>query len=256
VESPLTMNRGKSESMDSARRKKKGAAGLSNEDAPPLTVITSRGTYDSPTANAPPPDQKTSLLESATDNSRAKASTGLSNVARAHSAGPIVTTTKTGTVVPPPQPRMRRSLSATIHRPKEPDQHGVNIAASASASVPPVLPMTYVDGSPIMSVKYSEPQKPVHSPDPMPTPMSGGSGVGIGFKRILSLFPGSFGSPQPTLTPETARLPLKEEGPQNKIFKKGELRCLEYSTLSDREMRRLEGRSDHRPVIGHFAVYI
>jgi hypothetical protein len=31
VESPLTMNRGKSESLNSARRKKKGAASLSNE---------------------------------------------------------------------------------------------------------------------------------------------------------------------------------------------------------------------------------
>jgi hypothetical protein len=38
--------------------------------------------------------------------------------------------------------------------------------------------------------------------------------------------------------------------------KKGDVICLSYNTLDDREMRRLEGRSDHRPVIGSYAVYL
>ena len=38
--------------------------------------------------------------------------------------------------------------------------------------------------------------------------------------------------------------------------RKGEVVCLEYRTLDDKGMRRLEGRSDHRPVIGSYAVYI
>jgi hypothetical protein len=38
--------------------------------------------------------------------------------------------------------------------------------------------------------------------------------------------------------------------------KKGDVICLSYNTLDDRGMRRLEGRSDHRPVIGSYAVYI
>lgn len=37
---------------------------------------------------------------------------------------------------------------------------------------------------------------------------------------------------------------------------KGHVICLAYNTLDDRGMRRLEGRSDHRPVIGTYAVYI
>lgn len=38
--------------------------------------------------------------------------------------------------------------------------------------------------------------------------------------------------------------------------KRGEVICLKYDTLDDRGMRRLEGRSDHRPVIGAYALYI
>ncbi|KAG6873244.1 hypothetical protein C0995_001264 [Termitomyces sp. Mi166 len=38
--------------------------------------------------------------------------------------------------------------------------------------------------------------------------------------------------------------------------RKGDVVCLGYDTLDDRGMRRLEGRSDHRPVIGSYAVYV
>ncbi|KAG5651927.1 hypothetical protein H0H81_006908 [Sphagnurus paluster] len=38
--------------------------------------------------------------------------------------------------------------------------------------------------------------------------------------------------------------------------RKGDVVCLSYHTLDDRGMRLLEGRSDHRPVIGSYAVYI
>jgi len=38
--------------------------------------------------------------------------------------------------------------------------------------------------------------------------------------------------------------------------RKGDVVCLSYNTLDDRAMRRLDGRSDHRPVIGSYAVYI
>ncbi|KAG6828144.1 hypothetical protein H0H92_009030 [Tricholoma furcatifolium] len=43
----------------------------------------------------------------------------------------------------------------------------------------------------------------------------------------------------------------RERGPR-----RGEVVCLKYHTLDDRQMGRLEGRSDHRPVIGSYAVYI
>jgi endonuclease/exonuclease/phosphatase family protein len=38
--------------------------------------------------------------------------------------------------------------------------------------------------------------------------------------------------------------------------RKGDVVCLSYRTLDDRAMRRLEGRSDHRPVIGVYAIYV
>lgn len=219
-----------------------------------MTVITSRATQDSPVANSPSPDKAiTSLkpLESGTLPRRVTSP----NVPGVSSAGPTtgVKTTKTGTIVPKQQHQRRRSLSATIPRPKEPGHDGLP-KIPASASVPPVQPLTYIDGSPIISTKFDEPPNSLASPGAVPT--SSGGGVGMGFRRIFSLLPRSFGSPQPTATPDTARLMLKEEGPKDKVFKRGEVRCLEYSTLSDREMRQLEGRSDHRPVIGHFAVYL
>jgi hypothetical protein len=38
--------------------------------------------------------------------------------------------------------------------------------------------------------------------------------------------------------------------------RKGDVVCLSYRTLDDRGMRRLEGRSDHRPVIGAYGIYV
>lgn len=38
--------------------------------------------------------------------------------------------------------------------------------------------------------------------------------------------------------------------------KKGEVTCLSYHTLDDREMVRLRGKSDHRPIIGVYSICI
>ncbi|KAJ7903712.1 inositol polyphosphate phosphatase [Mycena olivaceomarginata] len=38
--------------------------------------------------------------------------------------------------------------------------------------------------------------------------------------------------------------------------RRGEVLCLNYKTLDDRGMRRLEGRSDHRPVIAAYICYV
>jgi hypothetical protein len=48
-------------------------------------------------------------------------------------------------------------------------------------------------------------------------------------------------------------LPVVPPPPRHR---KGDMVCIAYETLSDQEMRRLEGRSDHRPVIGHYAVFL
>ena len=47
--------------------------------------------------------------------------------------------------------------------------------------------------------------------------------------------------------------PAAAESPRPR---KGDVVCLSYRTLDDRGMRRLEGRSDHRPVIGVYAIYV
>ena len=38
--------------------------------------------------------------------------------------------------------------------------------------------------------------------------------------------------------------------------RKGDVVCLSYRTLDDQGMRRFEGRSDHRPVMGVYAIYV
>ncbi|KAI0749899.1 hypothetical protein C8Q80DRAFT_1164548 [Daedaleopsis nitida] len=52
--------------------------------------------------------------------------------------------------------------------------------------------------------------------------------------------------------PQGAATPRPEPPPP----RRGDVVCLKYDTLDDRGMRRLEGRSDHRPVIGSYAVYV
>jgi hypothetical protein len=146
------------------------------------------------------------------------------------------------------QAKRRRSLSATLPRTSEPVELSGRMI-SASASMPPVLPLEYTDG-PI-----------VKEPGPTPvkadaTPASGGGARVI--RKVFSFLSGPFGSgqsPMATITPGTGQSVIVD-GPPPRVYKRGEVQCLEYATLSDREMRRLEGRSDHRPVIGEFAVYL
>jgi hypothetical protein len=38
--------------------------------------------------------------------------------------------------------------------------------------------------------------------------------------------------------------------------RKGEIRCLSYNTLDDQAMARLRGKSDHRPIIGTYSIYL
>ncbi|KAI0073684.1 hypothetical protein K474DRAFT_1666322 [Panus rudis PR-1116 ss-1] len=47
-----------------------------------------------------------------------------------------------------------------------------------------------------------------------------------------------------------------EQAQTKPVPKRGEVVCLGYHTLDDRAMQKLAGRSDHRPVIGSYALYI
>ena len=62
---------------------------------------------------------------------------------------------------------------------------------------------------------------------------------------------GTIHPPDPLSATSTIQAPPPPPPPR-----RGEIICLKYDTLDDRGMRRLEGRSDHRPVIGTYAVYI
>jgi hypothetical protein len=56
---------------------------------------------------------------------------------------------------------------------------------------------------------------------------------------------------------ETAEETVEEaREPEAPMHRKGDVVCLSYDTLDDRGMRKLEGRSDHRPVMGCYAIYI
>ena len=50
--------------------------------------------------------------------------------------------------------------------------------------------------------------------------------------------------------------PLTPESPPPPAPQKGDIVCLSYDTLDDTAMRRLQAKSDHRPVIGSYAIYI
>ncbi|CAG8619708.1 16972_t:CDS:2, partial [Acaulospora colombiana] len=126
----------------------------------------------------------------------------------------------------------RRSLSATIPRPNEPIEL-IGRPLPASASTPPVLPLAFSDGPP------SANDATLNKDGSLP---SGGSFRGL--RRFLSFLPGSFSAaptPPASAAPPTEE-PLAVHGPPLKIFRKGEIRYLEYNTLSDKEMRQLEGR--------------
>ncbi|KIJ52652.1 hypothetical protein M422DRAFT_202876 [Sphaerobolus stellatus SS14] len=56
----------------------------------------------------------------------------------------------------------------------------------------------------------------------------------------------------PGLAEQTAPL----LSPRPRLPRKGDVTCVSYRTLDDQRMRILEGRSDHRPVIGSYAVYL
>lgn len=62
-------------------------------------------------------------------------------------------------------------------------------------------------------------------------------------------------SPSSSPAASTVELVPQEPGTPRKP-RKGEVVCLSYKTLDDQGMRRLGGRSDHRPVMGSFAVYL
>jgi len=76
--------------------------------------------------------------------------------------------------------------------------------------------------------------------------------------RFLPFFRGE--SSQTTVSDDPSLIPGEstEMADSSTTYRprKGDVVCLGYDSLDDGSMRRLEGRSDHRPVIGSFAIYL
>jgi hypothetical protein len=160
---------------------------------------------------------------------------------------------------PPYVPRRRRA------RPR-------SIDANALQAVP--LPSSRLTTSPARSASSSTPARTASSPSVPPSagpePHSrtharsstdGGDGGVHQRWRLLSFLSrdgeatrdvDDAGAAMVVTTP-LASSPDAAEAPRPR---RGDVVCLSYRTLDDRGMRQLEGRSDHRPVIGVYAVYV
>lgn len=81
-----------------------------------------------------------------------------------------------------------------------------------------------------------------------PAVAGGSDGKSTWLSRLLTTFSHSSGS-----VDEIAAQPV----PQPQVVRRrGEVLALQYGTLNDQDMRVLKGYSDHRPVIGVFALFI
>ncbi|KAJ3972713.1 inositol polyphosphate phosphatase [Lentinula raphanica] len=124
--------------------------------------------------------------------------------------------------------KLKRSFSSSSRKQTRPGVPERN-PRRASTSAPPVT----ADSS---SSPYTTPRDHVSTPSKW------------------RFFPFLYHSSTPTSSSDALSTPLAGNG--IKPPRKGDVACLSYDTLDDRGMRRLEGRSDHRPVIGTYAVYL
>lgn len=85
------------------------------------------------------------------------------------------------------------------------------------------------------------------------SPLSGSESAAPSRWRFLPNFFSPNSAQPPTVEIEEPVTPVETPAI---VRRKGDVVCLDYNTLDDRRMRRLEGRSDHRPVLGTFMVYI
>ena len=113
------------------------------------------------------------------------------------------------------------------------------------SDVGPVPNKAKLDQEPEIPQSQSETVAPVVSPN-----LNSSLGMERTMRWILGFFPGR----EPTLAPSPPE--EKEPSPPPVVHLKGEVNCSHYGTLDDSAMRRLEGRSDHRPILGTFSIYI
>lgn len=155
-----------------------------------------------------------------------------------------------------------RAFSATQERPSRQFSLPLPLPLYAPGSPPVVSPPTRAESDPPTPYSHPSPKArsvtaPAASTDFSPsTPNSVGAMTppmyphrrsGWFFAKFAKEQPGS-----PLPMPTEAQPPLAPMP----IHRKGDVVCISYSSLDDRQMRRLEGRSDHRPVIGQYALFL
>ncbi|KDR76398.1 hypothetical protein GALMADRAFT_247864 [Galerina marginata CBS 339.88] len=160
------------------------------------------------------------------------------------SVTPLATVALSGgmTILSPPATRSPYSLAVDYPSPREspanypdPRLRRANTAFSPPPTAP--LPSHY---PPRRSTAFDSAGSPLFAERPQSATPS--------IWRFLPAF----------LSPTHNQGPVAVDAPQSlpPLPLKGDVICLNYSTLDDRGMRRLEGRSDHRPVIGTYAIYV
>jgi len=146
--------------------------------------------------------------------------------------------------IPPPMPTSSDSHTESLgsHRPSR-ELH-YPLSASAAQRRPARRATSSAAASP-------PPAAPTHRRSTFGVFISPLSGGDSSRWRFLDFF-----SPGHASHPSEAEQPATPVTTPVAVRRKGEVVCLEYDTLDDRGMRRLEGRSDHRPVMGTFIAYM
>ncbi len=134
---------------------------------------------------------------------------------------------------------------STLPLPQVPVHHTNLISPAMHMHTPPVGETSSTLVSPSLT-----PSSALDLEESAPTPPSTSAPV---FRWLLPFLYKDIvhqGAPLPSPTAAPSPLPLPP------LPKRGDVTCLMYDTLDDKGMRRLQGRSDHRPVIGSYALYI
>ena len=119
-------------------------------------------------------------------------------------------------------------------------------------TISPVMPVGESPSATLVPSSPVAPDSPVDMSAPSHPSASPSAPV---FRRLLPFLYRDQGATQ-LADQSSAGSGVLPPPPEPPLPRRGDIVCLKYDTLDDRSMHRLEGRSDHRPVIGTYAVYI
>jgi hypothetical protein len=148
-----------------------------------------------------------------------------------------------------PRPPVEHSLTRSATDRKSKRRRSTSLALPRSRTLPVAIEATQTPAPAPVPLPLS----PVT--DSMPPPLLLKDIRHVPSKWRLSFLP-FFNRSQSTLPQDKLPAPDSPIMQVKPKPRRGDVVCLSYDTLDDRGMRRLQGRSDHRPVIGNFALYL